>query len=116
MFDLARFPRAAQDAFAGGPLMVWEAVGSAIDGGASDLDDLTSLAFFINHPERMHGKTADPLDAKEPGFKRLADEWKNWRALVKPILDDAPSRSAKRSKPATPGWPKLTAAERLDLC
>jgi len=55
----------------------------AIAGGQRDEGDLTNLLFFSRHPERRGRR----LQRREPGFARLAAEWKSIRAnLVRPAL------------------------------
>jgi hypothetical protein len=111
MFDLSKFPSEARAAFHGTPLLWPSAVLTAIGGGITDLDDLANFVFFMHHKERMNGQTAKPLNPKEPGFDKLAKEWKTFRKMLEPTVAEAVRGGAAPSAPASVNW-KLSPEER----
>jgi hypothetical protein len=63
------------------------AVQRAIDAGIRDDNTLTNMIFFAVHPERG-GRALSP---SEPGFSKLAEEWKGYRSFfVQPALKASP--------------------------
>ena len=49
----------------------------------------------MHHSERLQGGVGKPLHRSEPGYSKLAEEWKAWRDLVKPILAKTPPTPGK---------------------
>ena len=93
----SHLPASVRDAFQYGPLAWPLVVQECIKAGLADANELTDIVFFLHHPER-YGK------AIEVGEKTLIDEWKAFRALVKPLLShlppsDKPSSKQKRHMP-----------------
>lgn len=89
-FRKSALPSTVREAYDMGALAWALAVRRAIDAGIRNLDKLTNIVFFMHHPERMQGGVGKELKQSEPGYRKLADEWKAWRGLVKPMLAQAP--------------------------
>jgi hypothetical protein len=114
MFRLSDYPQAAQTAFAGVPITWGNAVLAAIEGGFTDLEDLTDLAFFMHHKERLAAGTAKPLSTSEPHFQELAAEWKAWQTVIQSILNAPPDDSGDDPPPADTSW-RVSKAALVDL-
>jgi hypothetical protein len=100
-FRKAALPAAVRDAYNAGPLSWALAVQRAIQAGIRDLNLLTNIVFFMHHPERMQGGgLGRALSPMEPGYAKLASEWKGWRELVKPMLAKAPAAPATGATPS----------------
>ncbi len=83
------------------------AIQEAMKGGVRDLNDLTNIVFFMHHRERLSNGIGKSLQKSEPNFKRLSQEWKAWRSLIKPILE----QSSTSVRPEPSGSFTLTAVE-----
>lgn len=91
-FRVASLPSGVREVFA--TAVFWPlAVQRAIAAGQRNLDQLTNIAFFMHHPERIVGGIGRALDLGEPQFAKLSAEWKGLRTLVAPMLK-APSGGA----------------------
>lgn len=105
-FPVAMLPGGVREVFAT-PIFWPLAVQRAIAAGMRDLDQLTNIAFFMHHPERLTRGVGRALDPAEPRFAALSAEWKAFRTMVAPMLTPssappAPTncRSAAMSFPA----------------
>lgn len=84
-FRLASLPSGVREVFA--TAVFWPlAVQRAIAAGQRNLDQLTNIAFFMHHPERIVGGIGRALDPGEPQFAKLSAEWKGFRTLVAPMM------------------------------
>lgn len=89
MFDLSKFPKDARKTFRGESVLWPSAVMEAIEGGVSNVDDLTDLAFFMQHKERMDGNKGRPLRQGERDFKALGAQWSGLRSMITDMVESA---------------------------
>lgn len=93
-FKAGDLPSKVREAFNMGALAWPLAVQRAIQAGIRDSEDLADMVFFMHHPERK-GRALDP---GEPDFKILSKEWKAWRTLIIPLLENPPLPSGTKIK------------------
>jgi hypothetical protein len=86
VFDLSQFPQETQEWFHKEPVFWPSAVSAAVAGGVKDRNDLANIVFFMHHKERMSGNRGKALQAGEPRFEELAEEWKAFRTMVTPMV------------------------------
>ena len=110
MFRLGDFPPPARKFFNDAPLVWPTAVAAAIEGGETDLNDLTNLVFYMHHKERMDGQIGRPLEKGEKDFDKLAAEWTGFQTMVRPMLTTAGGGNTS-PQPPTVEW-KLLPHER----
>ncbi len=89
-FDPKKLPAKVYKAFKLGP-GVWPImIEAAIEENMLDVDELTSIMFYLHHPERL----GRPLKSDETG---LINEWKAYRKIIKPRVDAAAKSSGSSS-------------------
>lgn len=101
-FRLSSLPGPVREAFNLGPLGWPLAVMRSIDAGRTNLDDLADMVFFMHHPERLKAGVGGALSQSDPDFAKLANEWKGWQTLIKPILQKQAPPRPKVSPGVTP--------------
>jgi hypothetical protein len=85
-FDPHSLPPATYAAFLKGPNAWPLVVQKGYSEGITDPDKLTSIVFYLNHPER-HGKAIQPHESA------LIQEWKSTRVLVVNMLAKPPGNA-----------------------
>ncbi len=79
-FDPKKLPAKVYDAYKLGP-GVWPIIiEAAIQENIQDVDRLTSIIFYLHHPERL----GRPLKSDETS---LINEWKAFRTIIKSRVD-----------------------------
>ena len=85
MFNLSDFSPNVREAFRDSAAFWPITVDAAIKSGVRDPDKLADLVYYMHHPERMNGNKGRALDASEPNFDALVEEWQAFRSIVLPM-------------------------------
>jgi phosphatidylserine/phosphatidylglycerophosphate/cardiolipin synthase-like enzyme len=85
-FRLDNLPPTVQQAFKKGGAWWRDAVDAAIAAGRKDLNELASVIFFMQHPERMTADGRKRIEENDKDFYKLRAEWLLYLTIVTRLL------------------------------